>query len=215
MENGFTGLNSSRQSSVALERVNDVASHMFSQYTDYRNAGANADVIFEEIYQNMKSVSDYLKQTFSARGVSVENIRCERDSSTQSIVMSVLWRKIGFTLSTNTLPSYVEQRGGKRMTCYRIIATNGDCSKIIKNNPEDYVDKLLNDEVASLYVPSNKSDACELRARFLSNDIFTLTHQQAAKEFFLKVVEYICGGGTKHPEREFSSQFINQFGRLY
>lgn len=101
------------------------------------------------------------------------------------------------------------------MTCYRIIATNGDCNKIIKNNPEDYVDKLLNDEVASLYVPSNKSDACELRARFLSNDIFTLTHQQAAKEFFLKVVEYICGGGTKHPEREFSSQFINQFGRLY
>ncbi|MDO5304272.1 MAG: hypothetical protein Q4E87_01705 [bacterium] len=49
----------------------------------------------------------------------------------------------------------------------------------------------------------------------MSNDIFTLTHQQAAKEFFLKVVEYICGGGTKHPEREFSSQFINQFGRLY
>lgn len=205
MENGFTGLNSSRQSSVALERINDVASHMFSQYTDYRNAGANADVILEEIYQNMKSVSEYFKQTFSARGVSVENIRCERDSSTQSIVLSVLWQKIGFTLATNTKPLYIAQRGGKRMLCYRIVAIKGDCSKIIKNNPENYIDKLLEDEVASLYIPASKSDACEMRVRFLSNDIYTLSHQQAAKEFFLKVVEYICGGGNKHPEKEFSS----------
>jgi hypothetical protein len=206
LDSNFTGLNSSRQSSIDLERINDVATHMFSQYTEFRNAGANAGEILENIYENMKSVSDYLKQTFAARGVSVENIRCERDSETQSIVLSVLWQKIGFTLVSNTKPLYIQQRGGTKAICYRIIATKSNCSKTIKENPDNYLDKLLDDEVASLYVPADKSNACEMRTRYLANNIYSLSHQQAPKEFFMSVFQYICSGGSKHIEREFSSK---------
>lgn len=78
LDNGFTGLNNSRQASVALERINDVSAHMLSQYSDFKNSSENANELFSNIYDNMRSVSDYFKQTFAARGVSVDNIRCEK-----------------------------------------------------------------------------------------------------------------------------------------
>ena len=65
------------------------------------------------------------------------------------------------------------------------------------------VSKLLEFEVASLYVPANKNDVCEMRVRHLSNEIHSINQQLAAREFFLKVVEYTCGGGSLHVEKEF------------
>ena len=50
LESGFTGLNNSRQSSVALERINDVAAHMLTQYADCQNSRENAMTVFMEIY---------------------------------------------------------------------------------------------------------------------------------------------------------------------
>ena len=76
LESGFTGLNNSRQSSVALERINDVAAHMLTQYADCQNSRENAMTVFTEIYENMQSVCDYFRQTFAARGVCVDNIYC-------------------------------------------------------------------------------------------------------------------------------------------
>ena len=185
LESGFTGLNNSRQSSVALERINDVAAHMLTQYADCQNSRENAMTVFTEIYENMQSVCDYFRQTFAARGVSVDNIYCQKDQATQSIVMSILWQKIGFTMMTNDRPQALHRQDGKKVICYRILA------------------KLLEFEVASLYVPANKNDVCEMRVRHLSNEIHSINQQLAAREFFLKVVEYTCGGGSLHVEKEF------------
>ena len=205
MENGFTGLNSSRQTSMALERINDVASHMLSQYSDFKNSSVNAMEMMKSIYDNMESVADYFRQTFSARGISVDSIYCQKDEQTQSILMSILWQKVGFTMILNDKPLALHRQDGKKMICYRILATKGDCINIIRDNPENYLSKLLEAEVASLYIPANKSDSCEMRVRHLSNEIHTINQQFAAKEFFLKVVEYTCGGGSLHTEKEFPS----------
>ncbi len=205
MENGFTGLNNSRQASVALERINDVSSHMLSQYADFKSSSENAKEVFDNIYENMESVADYFKQTFSARGVSVDNIYCLKDEATKSILMSVLWQKVGFTMILNNKPLALHRQDGKKVICQRILATKGDCINIIHENSENYISKLLEAEVASLYVPANKNDSCEMRVRHLSNEIHTLNQQVASKEFFLKVVEYTCGGGSLHTEKEFPS----------
>ncbi len=205
MENSFTGLNSSRQTSVALERINDVSSHMLTQYTDYKNSAANAGEMFANIYENMESVAEYFRQTFSARGVSVDNIYCVKDESTQSILMSILWQKVGFTTILNNKPMALHRQDGKKMICHRILATKGDCIQIIKDNPDNFTTKLLDAEVASLYIPANKNDSCEMRVRHLSNEIHAINQQLAPKEFFLKVVEYTCGGGSLHIEKEFPS----------
>lgn len=205
LENGFTGLNNSRQASVALERINDVSAHMLSQYADFKNSSENADEVFSNIYEYMHSVTEYFRQTFSARGISVDNIRCEKDDITKSILMTVLWQKVGFTMFMNKKPLALHRQDGKKVICQRILATKGDCIKIIQENPENYITKLLEAEVASLYIPANKNELCEMRVRHLSNEIHVINQQAAAKEFFLKVVEYTCGGGSLHTEKEFPS----------
>ncbi len=205
LENEFTGLNNSRQSSVALERINDVSAHMLSQYNDFKNSSENACEVFAKIYENMYSVTDYFRQTFAARGVSVDNIRCEKDDNTQSILMTVLWQKVGFTMFLNKKPLALHRQDGKKVICQRILATKGDCIKLILENPENYTAKLLEAEVASLYIPAKKTDLCEMRVRHLSNEIHVINQQAASKEFFLKVVEYTCGGGSLHMEKEFPS----------
>ncbi|MBQ2644953.1 hypothetical protein IJG14_05205 [bacterium] len=204
MEN-FKSLNSSGQTSVEMERINDVAAHMLSQYSDYINSRKNASDIMESIYNKMEYVTEYFRQTFSARGISVDSIYCKRDETIQSVLMSVLWKKIGFTLILNDKPLALHRQDGKKVICYRILATKEDCTKIIRENPDNYTSKLLDAEIASLYIPANKNDFCEMRVRHLSNEIHSINQQQASKEFLLKVLEYTCGGGSLHIEREFSS----------
>jgi len=205
----FTGLNSSIQSSVTLERINDVASSMLVQYAEYKNSAANAVEIIENIYKNMEYVSEYFRQTFSARGIpkANESIYCKREEDIQTILMSVFWQKIGFTLILNDIPSAITKQDNKKFICHRIIATKEDCIKIIRENPDNYASKLLDAEIASLYVPANKNDFCELRVRYLSNEIHKINQTDAAKEFFLLVLEYTCKSVKLHSEREFSSLF--------
>ncbi|MCR5260443.1 MAG: hypothetical protein K6C94_01245 [Candidatus Gastranaerophilales bacterium] len=203
----FTGLNNSIQTSVTLERINDVASSMLAQHAEFKNSAANASEIIENIYKNMEYVSEYFKQTFSARGISTESVYCKREEDIQTILMSVLWEKLSFTLILNDFPSAIIKQDNKKYICHRIVATKGDCSKIIRENPDNYASKLLDAEIASLYVPANKNDLCELRVRYLSNEIHKINQSEAAKEFFLLVLEYTCKSVKLHSEREFSSMF--------
>ena len=207
LENNFTGLNNSRQTSVAIERINDVASHMLSQYNDCKNAKSNAMEIFTSLYESMKQVADYFKQVFAARGVPTDEIYCREDEATQSIMLSVLWQKVGFTLKTNDRPLALEPKSpsDKKNITYRILAIKGDCIDIIQKNPENYTNELLKAEVASLYVPVNKNEPCEIRFKYLSNERPFINQQLAASEFFLNVVAYTCGGGSFHKETEYST----------
>ena len=201
MEYGFTGLNSSRQSSVDQERMSIVASHMYEQYNNYQNANLLAGEILDSIYENMKITTEYFRQTFTARGISSDDIYCLKDDETKSLLLSILWHKIGFTMIFNDKPQVLEDNVSRQRTiCSRIVATKGDCIKVIKENPDTLVEKIRNIEVASLYVPSNKSMPCELRTIHLINEIrpISISIENAHKEFLLKVIEYVCGGGYVH-----------------
>ena len=60
--------------------------------------------------------------------------------------------------------------------------------------------KLLDLEVASLYVPADKSAKAIIKIRHLGNQEFYINQMEAPREFLLKVVETICGGGNYHKE---------------
>lgn len=150
----------------------------------------------------MESVCEYLKQTFAARGLSTDGIYCKRDEEIQSVLMSIKWKKIGFTLILNDEPRAIFRQDNQKIICYRILATKEDCLKIIHDNPDNYKSKLLDAEVASLYIPANKNDFCELKLKYITKGNHLINQSEAAKEFLLNVIEFTCKGKTIHPERE-------------
>ena len=69
----------------------------------------------------------------------------------------------------------------------------------LKNHAEE-MEKLLEHEIASLFVPPDKSQNTIMKIRHLSNREFYLNQMDSSREFVLKVVETICGGGFYHEE---------------
>ena len=55
-------------------------------------------------------------------------------------------------------------------------------------------------EVASLFVPADKTQNSIFKIRHLANREFFLNSSDASREFVLKVIETICGGGLYHEE---------------
>jgi hypothetical protein len=58
---------------------------------------------------------------------------------------------------------------------------------------------LRENEIASLYIPSDKMQNSVFKIRHLNKE-FLLNSQDSAKEFALKVIEMVCGGGVYHEE---------------
>ena len=67
-------------------------------------------------------------------------------------------------------------------------------------NHDDEMGRLLEHEVASLFVPAETNQNSILKIKHLSNREFYLNQLDAPREFVLKVVETICGGGFYHEE---------------
>jgi len=82
------------------------------------------------------------------------------------------------------------------------MAINGNYNELMDgiHSRNEMMEKLLEKEVASLFVPADKSQNSIFKIRHLSNREFFLNHQDAAREFTLKVIETICGGGVYHEE---------------
>ena len=84
----------------------------------------------------------------------------------------------------------------------RIMAINGNYNELMEgiSSRKQMMEILLEKEVASLYVPADKTQNSIFKIRHLSNREFFLNSTDASREFVLKVVETICGGGLYHEE---------------
>ena len=88
----------------------------------------------------------------------------------------------------------------------RIMAIRGNYNEImagVKDHDEEMV-RLLDNEVASLFVPAETNQNCVLKIRHLANRELYLNQVDAPREFVLKVVETICGG----------NEFIARIGNI-
>ena len=190
-----------RKSSVIQERINLVSTHMYKQFLEYQHSGINAQEIFIKISDNAQATVDYLKQSFGARGVSTENIFYELDSGQNILVLNILWHTISFTSRWNTQPQALNRGAAEApMISGRIMALKGNLHDMLKEKKENELQVAMDNEVASLFVPAEKTQSCIVKINHLGNREFYLSQIDAPREFLLKVIETICGGGIYHEE---------------
>lgn len=204
MESNFDSFDnletSIRKSSVIQERINLVSTHMYKQFLEYQHSIINTQEIFIKIADNMQATVDYLKQSFSARGVATDNIFYELDSSKTVLVLNILWHTISFTTRWNNRPQALYRGVEAPLISGRIIALKGNLHEIIKDGNEDDLQTILDQEVASLFIPADKTQSGIIKINHLGNREFYLSQMDAPREFLLKVIETICGGGIYHEE---------------
>ena len=89
----------------------------------------------------------------------------------------------------------------------RIMAVTGNYNELVEGaaSRKDIMERLLDKEVASLFVPADKSQNSIFKIRHLGEREFFLNSTDASREFVLKVVETICGGGVYHLEGSIKS----------
>ena len=176
---------------------------MYKQFLDYQHATMNTTEIFSEMIDNLKAIADSLKQSFASRGITTENIYVEHDKEKSVVVINILWHTISLTTRCNYEPQALYREGSTPMFSGRIMAINGNYNELMEGitSRKEMMSKLLDTEVASLFVPADKSQNSIFKIRHLSsNREFFLNSSDAAREFVLKVIETICGGGLLHEE---------------
>ena len=67
------------------------------------------------------------------------------------------------------------------------------------------MERLLENDVASLFVPAESTHNAILKINHLGDKEFPLNQADAPREFVLKVVEAVCGGGFYHKEGSLKS----------
>ncbi len=191
-----------RKNSLIQERVGLVSTHMYKQFLDYQKATVNTAEVFNETIENLATIIDSLKKSFSSRGVSAQNIYLEVDSAKTIVTINILWHKISLTTRCNYEPQALFRENKTPLFSGRIMAINGNYYEIMNgvDDRKEEMKRLLDNEVASLYIPADKMQNAVFKIKHLSNREFALNPQDAAREFILKVIEIICGGGVYHEE---------------
>ena len=181
--------------------MNLVSTHMYKQFIEYQNAVLNTNEMFIKMIEHVHLTVDYLKQSFASRGISSQKVYYEIDKNKTTAKLNILWHAISFTVRSNDKPQALFREGKEPLFSGRIIAVKGNISKMRKNGEFDPDFQLiLENEVASLFVPADKTQNSIFKIRHLSNREFFLNNTDASREFVLKVVETICGGGLYHEE---------------
>lgn len=191
-----------RKDSLIQERVGLVSTHMYKQFLDYQNATINTAEVFNEIIQDLKSIVETLKKSFSSRGITTQNIYVDYDTQKTIVTINILWHTISLTTRCNFEPQALYREQQSPMFCGRIMAIKGNYNDVMKgiDDKSECMKRLLDNEIASLYVPADKMQNSIFKIRHLSNREFFLNSQDSAKEFVLKVIEIVCGGGVYHEE---------------
>lgn len=205
MENNFNSFDnletSIRKSSVIQERISLVSTHMYKQFLEYQRSTMNAAETFVKITDNMQATVEYLKQSFGTRGVATDSIYFEEDETKSVLVLHILWHTISFTNKWNNQPQALYRGVEIPMISNRIIAIKGNFNDTVKGVPEEnQLQAVLEQEVASLFIPAERSQNCIIKINHLGNKEFYINHMDAPREFLLKVIETICGGGIYHEE---------------
>ena len=66
---------------------------MYKQFLDYQHSTVNTNDIFTRMIECLELVSNNLKQSFSSRGVTTQNIYVDADSLKSVAVVNILWHK--------------------------------------------------------------------------------------------------------------------------
>ncbi len=189
-----------RKSSVIQERMSLVSNHMYRQFLEYQQSNANTAILYDKMIENMALTVEYLKKSFTMRGIPSENIYYEYDRQRHIALMNILWHSITFFSNMKDHPKALHREKDVPLFTGRIIAIKGTIPELMQGVNDEVEQKLLDLEVASLYIPADKSAKSIIKIRHLGNQEFYINQMEAPREFLLKVIETICGGGNYHKE---------------
>jgi len=184
--------------SATKERINLITSHMYKQYKEHEQATINTQRMFERILNDIEEITQYLRESFEKRGVKQNNIFCEIDADRSVGIINILWHSISFTTRGNTRPQALYREGEQPLFTGRILALNGDFQDASLDIQDQEYPDILRCEIASLFIPSDTTSPAILKIKHLGNKEFLINQIDASKEFLLKVIEIICGGGIYH-----------------
>ena len=214
MQNNFESLDNlelrTQKSSVVQQRAGLVAVYMYKQFIEFHQATVNTNDTFLKILENLAEVLEYLKQSLNIRNVPVQNVTATVDSAKTLAIVNILWHNISFTSRFNISPKAFSQKNGTPLFCGRIFAINGDITKLVKET-DDYdkqLDTLLENEIASLYIPAEKNQGTIMTIRHKDNQELYISQLDAPREFLLKVIEIVCAGGEFHKQNTKKTGFL-------
>lgn len=201
IQNNFDNMETHlRKSSVISERVNLISSHMYKQFLEYQHAVLNTTDMFYRMMNDVDDVVNTLKQSFSSRGVQSSGIISKVNAEKNVIITNILWHSISFTMKGNTMPKALHRENNAPLFTGRITAFNGDLSNYLFNSQNQEISPIINQEIASLYVPAEKTEPAVMKIKHIGNKEFKINQIDASREFLLKVIEIICGGGIYHED---------------
>ncbi len=206
MQNNFESLDNlevrAQQSSIIQQRAGLVAVYMYKQFIEFHQASLNTQEMFSGILENLASVLEYLRQSLNVRNVPIQNVKCTVDSTKTLAIVNVLWHTISFTSRFNLSPKALPRKDAGPMFCGRIFAINGDFTKLVKESDdiEAQMNAILENEIASLYVPAEKNRGTIMTIKHKDNQELYISQPDASREFLLKVIEIVCAGGEFHKQ---------------
>ena len=178
---------SARKSALIQERVGLVSTHMYKQFLDYQHATVNTNEIFSRMIDNLQIVVDNLKEAFSSRNVTTQNIYLDTDPQRSIATVNILWHKMSFTTRCNYQPQALYREDGQHLFSGRIMAIKGNYYELMKGitDHDEEMGKLLENEIASLYIPPESTPNPIMKITHLSNREFNLNQTDAPREFVL------------------------------
>lgn len=186
---------------VIQDRVDLLSTHMYKQFLNYQHSTINTNEIFSRMIDCLQIVSENMKQSFSSRGVATQNIYVESDASKSNAVINILWNTISFTTRCNFEPQVLARDDGRNFPSNRIMALKGNYNELMQGvkDHEEEMARLLENEIASLYIPPDETQKCIFKIKFTGQE-FTLNQTDAPREVVLKVVEIACGSNVYHKD---------------
>ena len=190
-----------RKSAFIQDRMNLVSNHMYKQFIEYQQANANTAFLMSKIAENIALTVEYLKQSFNARGIPTQNIYYEFDKQKYIAVLNILWHSITFAANMKGSPKALDRtKDLPSLITGRIFALKGTIPELAQGFTPELEQKMLDMEVASLFVPAEKTAKAIIKISRLGNQEFFFNQQEVPREFLLKVIEMVCGGGNYHQE---------------
>lgn len=190
----------SAKTAIIKERLSLLTMHMSKQLDEYKESTKNTNAVFSQMLKAMDDIIVLLKKNFEERGISPNQISYYSDFDKSVAILSILWHSISFTMRENIKPQALYRTDNAPLFCGRIIAFNGDFQKAGINMSELEYPDILNCEIASLYIPADKKADAIMKIKHVGNIEYKINRNDCAKEFLLKVIEIICGGGFYHEE---------------
>lgn len=190
----------SPKTAILKERLSLVSSHMAKQLKEYNESTKNTNIVFANMIKVMEEVIEILRNNFEEKGINPNQISFSCDADKSVAILSILWHSISFTMRENIKPQALYRSDNAPLFCGRIIALNGDFQKASLDITDIEYPDILNCEIASLYIPADKRADAIMKIKHVGNIEYKINRTDCAKEFLLKVIEIICGGGFYHEE---------------